>query len=89
MTSQPLFVGIDVSKAGLDTSGLTLSDAQLSLLLDVDPSIWTKEAALIPEFYERFGEHTPKALWDEYHGLVARLQAASEVGSITVGERLF
>jgi phosphoenolpyruvate carboxykinase (GTP) len=47
-------------------------------LLTVDPAIWTQEAALIPAFYERFGEATPKALWDEYEALVDRLQAAKD-----------
>jgi len=67
------------TKASLDLSGVSLTDAQLELLLTVDPAIWTQEAALIPAFYERFGEHTPKALWEEYDGLVARLQAANDV----------
>ena len=59
----------------LDLSGLSLTDAQLDLLLSVDPHIWTKEAALIPPAYEKFGERLPKALWDEHRALEARLQA--------------
>jgi phosphoenolpyruvate carboxykinase (GTP) len=70
-------IGRVPTKASLDTSGLSLSDQQLSLLLTVDPEIWTQEASLIPEFYGKFGEHTPQALWDEYHALVARLEKAS------------
>ena len=70
-------IGQVPTKASLDTSGLSLTDAQLNLLLTVDPAIWTQEAGLIPAFYERFGEHTPKALWGEYEALVARLQAAA------------
>jgi phosphoenolpyruvate carboxykinase (GTP) len=65
------------SKASLDLSGLSLTDAQLKLLLNVDPEIWTQEAALIPDFYKKFGEHLPKALWAEYEGLIARLQKAA------------
>ena len=79
-------IGRVPSKTSLDTSGLDLSDQQLSLLLTVDPAIWTQEAALIPEFYERFGAHTPKALWDEYEGLVSRLQAASTPERIVAAE---
>jgi len=71
-------IGRVPTRASLDTSGLTLTDAQLDLLLTVDPAIWTQEAALIPAFYERFGETTPKALWEEYEGLVERLQAAKD-----------
>ena len=58
----------------------------MNLLLTVDPAIWTKEAALIPEFYERFGEHTPKALWEEYEALVARLQAAGSQTQVVAAE---
>ncbi|WP_334164237.1 phosphoenolpyruvate carboxykinase domain-containing protein, partial [Phenylobacterium sp.] len=57
----------------LDVSGLGLTDAQLALLLTVDADIWRQEAALIPPFYEKFGDHLPKALWTEYEGLLQRL----------------
>jgi len=62
---------------GLDVAGLDLSQAQLDLLLTVDADIWRQEAALIPPFYERFGERLPATLWAEYDALVERLQAAS------------
>ena len=74
------------TKTSLDTSGLTLTDAQLDLLLSVDRDIWTQEAALIPEFYDRFGEHTPKGLWDEYQALVERLQAAEGSQRVAAAE---
>jgi phosphoenolpyruvate carboxykinase (GTP) len=64
------------AKGSLDTSGLGLTPEQLELLLSVDVEIWRKEAALIPPFYERFGEHLPKALWAEYEALTQRLAAA-------------
>jgi phosphoenolpyruvate carboxykinase (GTP) len=59
----------------LDVDGLGLSQDQLDLLLTVDAEIWRQEAALIPPFYEKFGDHTPKALWAEYEALVQRLGA--------------
>ena len=71
-------IGRVPSKASLDLSGLTLTDAQLDLLLTIDPDVWTQEAALIPEFYEKFGDHMPKGLWAEYEALVARLQKAAQ-----------
>ncbi len=74
-------IGRVPSKASLDLSGLSLTDAQLDLLLTVDPAIWTQEAALIPAFYERFGDHMPKALWDEYAALVERLKAAANAAA--------
>jgi phosphoenolpyruvate carboxykinase (GTP) len=57
----------------LDVEGLGLTQDQLDLLLTVDADIWRQEAALIPPFYEKFGDHTPKALWEEYESLVSRL----------------
>jgi phosphoenolpyruvate carboxykinase (GTP) len=59
----------------LDTSGLTLSEHQLHLLLSVDRSVWKEEAAAIPEAYERFGERLPAALWAQHEALVERLDA--------------
>ena len=61
----------------LDVSGLNLTAEQIDLLLSVDPQIWRQEAALIPPFYETFGDRLPKALWEQYEGLVVRLKAAS------------
>ncbi|MBC7169060.1 phosphoenolpyruvate carboxykinase (GTP) [Phenylobacterium sp.] len=58
----------------LDLSGLSLSEAQLQLLLTVDPEIWMQEAELIGPAYEKFGERLPKALWDEQKALLARLE---------------
>jgi phosphoenolpyruvate carboxykinase (GTP) len=60
----------------LDVSGLSLTAEQLDLLLSVDPEIWRQEAALIPPFYEQFGERMPKALWGQYDALVKRLAGA-------------
>lgn len=61
----------------LDLSGLDLTAAQLSILLDVDAAVWAEEAALIPDFYRRFGERLPTALWDQHAALVARLDRAA------------
>jgi phosphoenolpyruvate carboxykinase (GTP) len=66
-------IGVLPAPGALDTAGLGLSEADLSLLLTVDPDIWRQEAALIPSHLETFGDHTPKELWDEYDALVARL----------------
>jgi phosphoenolpyruvate carboxykinase (GTP) len=65
------------TKDSLDVSGLGLTDAQLDLLLSVDADIWRQEAALIPPFYERFGDRLPTGLWREYEALVERLGASS------------
>ncbi|WP_426017430.1 phosphoenolpyruvate carboxykinase (GTP) [Brevundimonas sp. DWR2-3-1b1] len=69
-------VGRVPSVAALDLSGLDLTPAQLSILLDVDAGVWVEEAALIPEFYRQFGDRLPTALWDQHTALVARLDDA-------------
>ncbi len=60
----------------LDLTGLDLTAAQLDLLLTIDPAVWREEAALIPAFYERFGERLPVQLWGQHEALTARLAAA-------------
>jgi phosphoenolpyruvate carboxykinase (GTP) len=67
-------VGRVPTPGSLDLSGLNLSEADLSTLLDVDADVWAEEAALIPAFYERFGERLPAALWDQHAALTARIE---------------
>jgi len=69
-------VGRVPSVAALDLSGLDLTTAQLSILLDVDAGVWAEEAALIPDFYRQFGDRLPTPLWDQHAALVARLSDA-------------
>ncbi|WP_406853125.1 phosphoenolpyruvate carboxykinase (GTP) [Brevundimonas sp. BH3] len=69
-------VGRVPSRDALDLSGVELTDAQLSTLLDVDADVWTEEASLIPAFYEKFGDRLPKALWDQHAALTKRLEDA-------------
>jgi phosphoenolpyruvate carboxykinase (GTP) len=57
----------------LDTSGLDLTEEQLATLLTVDNDAWRDEADGITPHYERFGDHLPKALWDELGQLRQRL----------------
>ncbi|MEE2850233.1 MAG: phosphoenolpyruvate carboxykinase (GTP) [Pseudomonadota bacterium] len=69
-------VGRVPSVTALDLSGLDLTPAQLSTLLDVDAGVWAEEAALIPDFYRQFGDRLPTALWNQHAALVARLDDA-------------
>jgi phosphoenolpyruvate carboxykinase (GTP) len=57
----------------LDTDGLRLSEADLDLLLTVDPQAWKLEADRMPEFFQMFGDHLPERLWELYQDLVDRL----------------
>jgi phosphoenolpyruvate carboxykinase (GTP) len=64
------------AKGSLDTSGLTLSDADLELLTSVDVDTWREEASLVPAHYNTFGDHLPQALWDQLKALNERLSRA-------------
>ncbi|GGS66116.1 phosphoenolpyruvate carboxykinase [GTP] [Planobispora rosea] len=64
---------IGLLPAELDTDGLDMPAEDLKTLLSVDTEVWKEEAALIPAFFETFGDHLPKELWDEYNALVDRL----------------
>ncbi|MGP3973077.1 phosphoenolpyruvate carboxykinase (GTP) [Streptomyces sp. 8N114] len=66
-------IGLLPRKEDLDTEGLGLSEAELDFVLAVDKDVWRDEAALVPEHLNTFGDHTPRALWDEYQALVERL----------------
>ena len=68
-------VGRVPAPAALDVEGLSLSEADLATLLEVDADVWTEEAGLIPEFYARFGDRLPRALWDQHAALTERLAA--------------
>jgi phosphoenolpyruvate carboxykinase (GTP) len=67
-------IGRVPSRESLDVDGLDLTDEQLDVLLTVDAETWREEAALIHPHYERFGTHTPAALWDQLAALEQRLQ---------------
>ena len=69
-------VGRVPTREALDLSGLELTDGQLDTLLSVDAEVWAEEAALIPDFYGKFGERLPKALWNQHDALTRRLDAA-------------
>ncbi|MEV8630079.1 phosphoenolpyruvate carboxykinase (GTP) [Streptosporangium sp. NPDC051023] len=64
---------IGLLPAELDSEGLDVSAEDLRTLLTVDEEVWRHEASLIPPFFETFGDHLPKELWDEYRALVERL----------------
>jgi phosphoenolpyruvate carboxykinase (GTP) len=66
-------IGRVPTKTGLDVAGLGLTDAQLDTLLGVDHIVWREEAGLIPAFFDKFGDHLPKALWDQHTALTKRL----------------
>jgi phosphoenolpyruvate carboxykinase (GTP) len=66
-------IGRVPAEGALDVSGLSISAQALQLLRDVDPDVWREEAALIPAFYEKFGDRLPDALWAQHAALLERL----------------
>ncbi|WP_374274310.1 phosphoenolpyruvate carboxykinase (GTP) [Brevundimonas sp.] len=69
-------IGLTPKPGQINTSGLTLSDGAMDTLLGVDIDVWREEAALIPAFYDRFGDRLPKALWEQHAALGRRLDEA-------------
>ena len=57
----------------IDTSGLDIPAEDMPELLRVDTGGWLEEAAGIREYYRKFGDRLPSALWDELEALEKRL----------------
>ena len=69
-------IGILPTTDALDLDGLDIPAQDLELLLSVDPEVWKKEAALMPDYFQQFGDHLPQAISDEHSALVERLEKA-------------
>src|SRR5699024_7518653 len=76
-TSSRLGLHPDQDGGGLDLTGLDLSAEDLAELLAVDPALWTHEAALIAEYFEKFGAALPSEMQRQLKTLQTRM--ASEV----------
>ena len=55
--------------------GLDLEPGQLEELFAVDPESWLAECDLTEEYFQKFGDRVPQALYDELSSLRERLQA--------------
>jgi phosphoenolpyruvate carboxykinase (GTP) len=71
-------IGRVPAEGALDLDGLGMAPAAIDLLRTVDTAVWREEAALIPAFYERFGDRLPAELWSQYEALTSRLEEADE-----------
>lgn len=69
-------IGVLPGEGELDLEGLALPDEALATLTTVDVEGWLSEVPKIREFYGRFGDRMPQALYDELDGLEKRLEAA-------------
>ncbi len=50
----------------LNRDGLPLSDGELNSLLSLDKTEWKTELQGVGEFFQKFGDRLPKALWEEH-----------------------
>ena len=75
-------VGADESPIGylprtndIDVEGLDVSPAVMQHLLAVDRPGWLEAVEGQREFFQRFGDHMPKGIWEENEALARRLRA--------------
>ena len=73
--AQDTAIGLTPSRGALDLAGLAIDDAQIDLLLDVDPTVWREEVALSRDYLETFGGRLPAALREEQRRVEQRLSA--------------
>jgi phosphoenolpyruvate carboxykinase (GTP) len=66
-------IGFVPYPAALDTTGLDVTDDDLTAVLHVDTAEWTAEVPQIQEWFDRLGDKIPPALWTQLDTLQARL----------------
>ncbi len=60
----------DINIEGIDIDKKTLSE-----ILTIDKNDWREEIKDHKEFFSKFGDRLPKAIWDEYNALEKRLNS--------------
>ncbi|MBN2292933.1 MAG: phosphoenolpyruvate carboxykinase (GTP) [Pirellulales bacterium] len=68
-------IGMIPTPDGLDTTGLNITDEELSQLLEVDVEQWKDEIPLVEEFFQKFGDKLPERMRIQFANLVERLDA--------------
>ena len=71
-------IGSVPAKDALDLTGLNLPAGAIDKLLEVKPEEWSGELEGVKTFFEKFGTHLPKALWDQFNALKDRLKTKVE-----------
>ena len=64
-----------VGDAGIDTSGLDISEEAMSQLLAVDPEAWKRQLPQLRKHYVRFGDRLPAQMRAQLEALEQRLGA--------------
>ncbi|HKA91912.1 MAG TPA: phosphoenolpyruvate carboxykinase (GTP) [Haliangiales bacterium] len=66
-------IGMLPTLDAIDRGGLDVSDAAMGELLKVDPADWTDALLGQKEYFDKFGDRLPTAMWDQHHDLARRL----------------
>jgi phosphoenolpyruvate carboxykinase (GTP) len=66
-------IGLVPTKGAINTDGLGVSDADMDVLLHVDPTEWKAEVPSIREHFAQFGDKLPAALSAEVDDLERKL----------------
>ena len=61
---------------GIDVEGLDVTDEQMTELFEVDAASWLAEADLTEEYFEKFGDRVPPALYAQLERMRERLSAS-------------
>ncbi|HYN29076.1 MAG TPA: phosphoenolpyruvate carboxykinase (GTP) [Dermatophilaceae bacterium] len=69
-------VGLVPAPGALDTTGLDMTDEQVTKALAVKLEDWEKELPLIEEWFAKFGDGLPSQLQDELNTLKTRMEEA-------------
>jgi len=69
-------IGVIPTEESLDLDGLSIDQKGVKELLHIDRAAWLKEVKGLKEYFERFGDHFPKALKGELTDLEKRLKDA-------------
>ena len=67
-------IGYVPTKDAIDLTGLNMPAGAMDALLAVKNDEWTAELDGVKSFFEKFGTHLPKALWDQFNALKDRLK---------------
>lgn len=68
-------IGYVPNPDAIDLRGLKIKKEDLEKLLYIDTKGWLNELEITKEFLDKFGDRTPKEIWDEYFKLEKRLKA--------------
>ncbi len=72
-------IGYVPAPESLDLKGLNINRETLDKLFQINPNDWLAEIDDVAQFFQRFGNRLPRALWDQLESLRLRLRAPISV----------